>query len=83
MSSRRWPVAAALGVAAACGGDAAGPAPGPDSAEHSVVTGSRGVLVAGTLAEVTLETRDASGRRVTTGGLTVVFQATGGTSAAS
>jgi hypothetical protein len=46
-----------------------------------VVTVSRGVLVAGTLAEVMLETRDASGRRVTTGGRTVVFQATGGTSA--
>ncbi|HXV92243.1 MAG TPA: invasin domain 3-containing protein, partial [Pseudonocardia sp.] len=81
MSSRRWPVAAALAVAAACGEDAAGPAPGPVSAEHSVVTVSRGVLVAGTLAEVTLETRDARSRRVTTGGYDVVFVATGGTSA--
>jgi hypothetical protein len=45
-----------------------------------VITVSRGVLVAGTLAELTLETRDATGRRVTAGGRAVAFAATGGTS---
>jgi adhesin/invasin len=50
------------------------------SADRSIVTVSRGVVVSGTLADLTLETRDAEGRRVTGGGHTVVFETEGGTS---
>lgn len=55
-------------------------APGVVSADRSIVTVSRSVLVSGTLADLTLEARDADGRRVRSGGLAVVFQASGGTS---
>jgi adhesin/invasin len=65
-------------VGIACTDDTMGP--GIVSADESVVTVSRSVLVSGTLADLTLEGRDANGRRVTSGGHTVVFQASGGTS---
>jgi adhesin/invasin len=70
----------ALGLVAglACTDDTMGP--GVVSADQSVVTVSRDILASGTLADLTLETRDANGRRVTSGGHTVVFLASGGTS---
>lgn len=72
-------VALGLVAAIACTNDTMGP--GVVSADESTVTVSRALLVSGTLADLTLESRDANGRRVTSGGHTVVFQASGGTSA--
>ena len=71
-------VTSGLLVGIACTDDTMGP--GIVSADESVVTVSRSVLASGTLADLTLETRDANGRRVTSGSHTVVFQASGGTS---
>jgi Invasin, domain 3 len=62
----------------ACVDDTMGP--GVVSADQSFVTVSRDTLVSGTLADLTLETRDANGRRITSGGHTVAFTASGGTS---
>ena len=51
------------------------------SALKSVVTVSRDTLVSGTLADVTLESRNQRGVRLYVGGHTVVFSASGGSSA--
>jgi len=63
----------------ACVDDTMGP--GVVSADHSFITVSRDTLVSGTLADLTLDSRDADGRRVVSGGHVVVFAASGGTSA--
>lgn len=69
----------ALAFALACG-DPAGPSPGPAAADRSEVQISRGILVAGTEADLILVTRDTEGRRVRRGGRTVTFVVSGGTS---
>jgi adhesin/invasin len=77
-STLRRLVALGLVAGIACTDDTM--APGVAAADQSLVTVSRGVLVSGTLADLTLEARDANGHRVTSGGLVVAFQASGGTS---
>jgi adhesin/invasin len=69
----------ALLASTACVDDTMGP--GVVSADHSFITVSRDTLVSGTLADLTLDSRDADGRRVVSGGHVVVFAASGGTSA--
>ncbi len=64
----------------ACEEDSTGPTPVP-SALKSVVTISRDTLVSGTLADVTLESRNQKGVRIWVGGHTVVFSTSGGSSA--
>jgi adhesin/invasin len=65
-------------ASAACVDDTT--APGVASADESFVIVSRDTLISGTLADLTLETRDANGQRVRSGGHLVVFRASGGTS---
>ena len=54
--------------------------PGAISAATSVVTTSSGTVASGAIATLTLQTKDAAGNTLTTGGATVVFTASGGTS---
>ncbi len=54
--------------------------PGPASKATSVVTTSAASVVSGTAATLTLQAKDAAGNKLTTGGLTVGFTASGGTS---
>jgi adhesin/invasin len=80
---RAWLRGAALALVAsiACVDDTMGPA--VVSADRSFITVSRDTLVSGTLADLTLDSRDADGHRVTRGGHTVVFATSGGTSGGS
>ncbi len=54
--------------------------PGPASTQMSVVTASRTAVGVGETAILTLRARDAQGNAHTTGGLTVTFNAAGGSS---
>jgi len=54
--------------------------PGPPSKTTSLVTVSPASVVSGTTATLTLQAKDAAGNTLTTGGLTVVFTASGGSS---
>ncbi len=54
--------------------------PGPASPQTSLVTVSRPSVQVGETATLTLRARDAEGNAHTTGGLTVVFSASGGSS---
>jgi len=50
------------------------------STSRSVVTVSSGTVVSGSAVTLTLQAKDASGNNISTGGATVVFTASGGTS---
>ena len=54
--------------------------PGAISAATSVVTTSSDTVAAGAIATLTLRSKDAAGNDLSTGGATVVFTASGGTS---
>jgi uncharacterized protein YjdB len=54
--------------------------PGPASTSQSVVSVSNGTVASGGVVTLTLQAKNSSGTNLTTGGLTVVFTASGGTS---
>jgi YVTN family beta-propeller protein len=54
--------------------------PGAISAATSVVTASSGLISSGAAATLTLQAKDAAGNNLVTGGATVAFTASGGTS---
>ncbi|OLC68877.1 MAG: hypothetical protein AUH78_25205 [Gemmatimonadetes bacterium 13_1_40CM_4_69_8] len=54
--------------------------PGPPSPGASVLTVTSGLVASGASATLTLQARDAAGNKLTTGGATVVFSDSGGTS---
>src|SRR5207245_2729907 len=54
--------------------------PGPASTATSTVGLSAGTVASGSAVTLTLQAKDAAGNNLTTGGLTVVFTRTGGTS---
>src|SRR5262249_21380123 len=53
---------------------------GPVSTAQSTVSTSVGTVVSGATATFTVRAKDAAGNNITTGGLTIVFNLTGGTS---
>ena len=54
--------------------------PGNSAAAQSVITVSGGTVASGSLVTLTLQAKDASGNLVPTGGSTVIFSSSGGTS---
>ena len=58
-------------------------APGNTTAARSVITVSADTIQSGGTSILTLQAKDSAGNNITTGGLTVIFSHTGGTSAGS
>jgi hypothetical protein len=80
-AARCWCILGLTITAAACRDSGTEPATtGPVAAAQSVVTVSSATVASGDTVGLTLTTKDAQGRALTRGGLTVVFRASGGLS---